>query len=61
LRVTEDVIRDAVAAFDIQTIHELRAHTGAGDGCTACHSRLEEFLEAYGRVRLAADSCSAAR
>jgi bacterioferritin-associated ferredoxin len=45
LNVTEEAILAAVAAFDLATLKQLREHTGAGDGCTACHKRLRGYLE----------------
>jgi bacterioferritin-associated ferredoxin len=51
LRVTEDVILEALALFDLRTLSDLRHHTGAGDGCTACHQRLRGYLE-RGKVSL---------
>jgi bacterioferritin-associated ferredoxin len=31
----------------LQSIKEIRSHTGAGDGCTACHGCLRDLLERY--------------
>ena len=45
LRVTEEVIAEAFATQDIRTLRDIRSHTGAGDGCMACHRRLKAFLE----------------
>jgi bacterioferritin-associated ferredoxin len=41
-------------------VQEVRNHTGAGDGCTACHSRLREFLTVHGYASSPAlpDICS---
>jgi bacterioferritin-associated ferredoxin len=45
LRVTECALRDVLQALPIRTLRELRQHTGAGDGCTCCHARLQALLE----------------
>jgi len=45
LRVTEAVLSEAFATQDIRTLKDIRRHTGAGDGCMACHRRLTTFLE----------------
>jgi bacterioferritin-associated ferredoxin len=34
-----------VARFGLQTIEEVRRHTGAGDGCTACHHRIRQVIQ----------------
>jgi bacterioferritin-associated ferredoxin len=46
LNVTEDVVVRAAADLGLRTLHEVRRHTGAGDGCTACHRRLSRLLDA---------------
>jgi bacterioferritin-associated ferredoxin len=45
LQVTEEVLRCAIESLDLRTLHEVRRATGAGDGCTACHRRLAQYLE----------------
>jgi hypothetical protein len=35
----------ALHTFDLRNLQEVRKHTGAGDGCTACHLRLHAYLE----------------
>jgi bacterioferritin-associated ferredoxin len=47
LRITEDVLAQAFATQDIRTLKDIRRHTGAGDGCMACHRRLQGFLERH--------------
>jgi bacterioferritin-associated ferredoxin len=47
LRVTEEVIATAFATQDIRTLKDIRRHTGAGDGCMACHRRLSNYLERH--------------
>jgi NAD(P)H-nitrite reductase large subunit len=48
LQVTEDALVDAIVTLGLRTVKDLREHTGAGDGCTACHVRLREVLDRHG-------------
>jgi len=45
LQVTEEALLAALNRFELKTVKEIRQHTGAGDGCTACHKRLARYLE----------------
>ncbi|MGH2368639.1 MAG: (2Fe-2S)-binding protein [Chloroflexota bacterium] len=45
LQVTEEMIVEAAAALGLLSVGEVRRHTGAGDGCTACHRGLGQLLE----------------
>ena len=47
LQVTEETVVDALASLGVTTLRELRQHTGAGDGCTACHHVLRQYLKDY--------------
>lgn len=47
LRVTEEAVVAAILAGRVQQFRDLHAATGAGTGCTACHSRLEQVFERY--------------
>jgi bacterioferritin-associated ferredoxin len=47
LRITEQVLVDAFATGDIRTLKDIRRHTGAGDGCMACHHRLKSYLDTH--------------
>ncbi len=47
LQVTEEAVLEAVRTLQLRTVKDIRQHTGAGDGCTCCHKRLERFLEQY--------------
>jgi bacterioferritin-associated ferredoxin len=47
LRVTEQVLVEAFASGDIRTLKDIRSHTGAGDGCMACHQRLKSYLDRF--------------
>lgn len=50
LNVTEAELIQAITAHEIRTLRDLKHQTGAGDGCTCCHSRLQEYIE---RISLA--------
>ena len=45
LRVTEDVLVEALTTCEIRSVQDIQRHTGAGDGCTACHRLLRRYLE----------------
>ena len=47
LQVTEEVLVEAVTTFALRTVREVRHHTGAGDGCTACHRAIRRYLERH--------------
>ena len=47
LKVSHDEIVTALTTLPIRTLSELRAYTGAGDGCMCCHKRLRAYLERY--------------
>ena len=58
LQVTESTLVDALTTLEIRTVKDLRRHTGAGDGCTACHSRLREYLAERAYSSSASPICS---
>jgi bacterioferritin-associated ferredoxin len=45
LKVTEEELLTALATREIHSLRDLRAQTGAGDGCTACRKTLARYLE----------------
>jgi bacterioferritin-associated ferredoxin len=45
LQVTEEMLLEALASLDLRSVKDIRQHTGAGEGCTACHRRLGAYLE----------------
>lgn len=49
LQVTEEVLLEAVTTFELRTVKDVREHTGAGDGCTACHRQIRHYLEQHRR------------
>jgi bacterioferritin-associated ferredoxin len=49
LQVTETEIVEALATREIRSLKDLRRHTSAGDGCTACHQQLMQILQEHRR------------
>ncbi|HZT80322.1 MAG TPA: (2Fe-2S)-binding protein [Gemmataceae bacterium] len=47
LQVTEAVLVEALADGEVRTLKDIRRCTGAGDGCTACHALLRQYLERH--------------
>jgi bacterioferritin-associated ferredoxin len=47
LQVTEEALVEVLAVLKPRTLQEVRRHTGAGDGCTACHKLLCRYLERH--------------
>jgi bacterioferritin-associated ferredoxin len=45
LQITESELLSTVTTLGLRTLKEVRAHTGAGDGCTACHRALRQLLD----------------
>ena len=58
LQVTEEAVVEALTTRPIQSVKDLRRHTGAGDGCTACHHTLEQYIEDYAYSASASPICS---
>jgi len=47
LQVTESMLIETLTTRDVSSVTDLRTHTGAGEGCTACHSLLRKYIEQY--------------
>ena len=47
LRVTEEVVIDAIVTLGLRTVKELRQATDAGNGCNCCHKELAAYLTVY--------------
>ena len=45
LQVTEEALLTTIRTFELKTIKEIGQHTGAGEGCTACHKKLQVYLK----------------
>lgn len=58
LQITEDQLVSAVTDFELRTILDVRRFTGAGEGCTACHRKIQLYLDSYSPSS-SAEICSA--
>ena len=47
LQVTEGELVQALTTVELRSVRDIRRHTGAGDGCTACHKALVKYLERH--------------
>jgi len=45
LTVTETQVREAVALHGCQSVQEVGAINGAGEGCTVCHCKIRQLLQ----------------
>jgi len=45
LGIAEETILGAVEQLGLCSLADIRHHTGAGDGCNACHKRICRLLE----------------
>jgi bacterioferritin-associated ferredoxin len=43
--VTESEVAEAVTSHGLRSVKDICRHTGAGDGCTACHAHLRAIVE----------------
>ncbi len=59
LQVTEADLVTALNVLEIRTVQDIRRHTGAGDGCNACHKTLGRYLERHGCSAGTADLAAA--
>ena len=50
LQITEQQLLDTLSSTPACSLRDLRRTIGAGDGCTACHDVLRQYLDA-GRQR----------
>ena len=46
LQITEQQLLDTLSSAPICSLRDLRRTLGAGDGCTACHDVLRQYLDA---------------
>ena len=46
LEVTECALLETLSRPHVRTLRDVRRAIGAGDGCTACHDLLRQYLEA---------------
>lgn len=48
LQVTESQVVRMIERLELRSVRDVRKYTGAGEGCTCCHTKLEEYLEKFG-------------
>ena len=51
LKITEGALLAAMDQGEMHSVRDIRRHTGAGDGCTACHCTLKRYLQQRARDR----------
>jgi NifU-like protein len=47
LGITEETLVSALVTLELRTVREVRQYTGAGAGCTACHRKIQNYIDAY--------------
>lgn len=47
LQVRASRVADCVELYGLDTVPEIKAHCGAGGGCTACHRRIRDLIAAH--------------
>jgi bacterioferritin-associated ferredoxin len=47
LQITEETVLNALASGNVRSVRDLRAATGAGEGCTCCHQQLRQYVERH--------------
>jgi bacterioferritin-associated ferredoxin len=47
LQVRESELIEVLAVREAGNLRDIRRAIGAGDGCTACHARLREYIRRY--------------
>jgi NAD(P)H-nitrite reductase large subunit len=57
LKVTEGAIVDAIITLGLATVKQVSATTGAGGGCTCCHTQIRELLAVHAQPMAPADFC----
>ena len=47
LNVTEAQVVKMIERLELRCVRDVRNMTGAGEGCTCCHGRIQELLEQH--------------
>ena len=47
LQVTEAQVVRMITRLELRTVRDVRSLTGAGEGCTCCHGKIQEYLERF--------------
>ena len=50
--VKEATVVQVITTRGLRTVKEIRKHTEAGDGCTACHRLLARYIERFAQSSL---------
>ncbi len=58
LQVSETALVEVLATREVHTVKDVRRHTGAGDGCTACHKLLKKYIDRYAYSAADSPICS---
>jgi bacterioferritin-associated ferredoxin len=48
LQVTEAQVVRMITRLELRTVYDVRRFTGAGEGCTCCHAKIQEYIEKVG-------------
>jgi bacterioferritin-associated ferredoxin len=48
LQVRESTVADAVAIYGAESVRDVIRVCSAGSGCTCCHAKIRELIEAHG-------------
>lgn len=61
LKVTEATIVDSIITLGLSSVKQVSRATGAGEGCTCCHTQIRELLEVHAQPTAPADFAVSAR
>jgi bacterioferritin-associated ferredoxin len=53
LQVTEEQVVRMIERLELRSVRDVRKYTGAGEGCTCCHAKIQEYIEKHGTVEAA--------
>ena len=53
LQVTEVQVIRMIERLELRSVRDVRKYTGAGEGCTCCHAKIQEYIEKHGAVEAA--------
>ena len=55
VQVTEAELLTALDTLEIRSVRDVRRLTGAGGGCTACHRKIQSYIDSHAPANI----CSA--
>jgi bacterioferritin-associated ferredoxin len=47
LHVTEAQVMRMISRLELRTVRDVRNLTGAGEGCTCCHAKIQEYIDQF--------------